>query len=167
MDGWREIIQGLDIFMQHGEVIGKVKYSKKEKMSLNQISVNETGKVHKNYKIKFNNFTINLNKTLPKFKNYDIINEEKKLKLFSNFYLPISLGISTYYEIEEKENTLTKEEAKEILINKLKSQLSKEINNEENILNVIVNSTEDETSVEVEVIYEVRENIGTEEKIIE
>ena len=152
--------------MQHGEVIAKVKYSKKEKMDLIQKSVNKTGQEHKNYKIKFNNFEINLNKRLPKFEKYDIINEEKRLKLFSNFYLPISVGVSTYNEIEEQEEIYTKEEAKEILVEKLKSELSEEIENDENILNIIVNSTDDEESVEVEVIYEVQENIGTEEKII-
>ena len=150
-----------------GEVIAKVKYSKKERMELTQKSVKQTGNVHKNYKIKFNNFEINLNKTLPKFENYDIINEENKLKLFSNFYLPISVGISTYQEIEEEEKTYTKEEVKEILVNKLKSELSEEINKEENVLNVIINCTEEEKALEVEVIYEVQENIGTEEKIIE
>ena len=147
------------MFMLCGEVIAKVKYSKKERMELIQKSVKQTGNIHKNYKIKFNNFEINLNKTLPKFENYDIINEEKKL--------PISIGISTYQEIEEEEKTYTKEEVKEILVNKLKSELSEEINNEENVLNVIINCTEEEKALEVEVIYEVQENIGTEEKIIE
>ena len=150
----------------NGEITAKVWYSKKEKMDLKQVSVNRTGKTQKKYCIKLNNFEINLNKSLPKFQKYDTINEDKKLKLFSNFYLPITLGISTYYELDEQENVLTKEEAKQILIEKLKSELSEEIENKEDIKDIQINTIENGTSVEVEVIYEVLESIGTEEKIV-
>ena len=136
-------------------------------MELTCKAVDQTGQTYKNYKIKINNFEINLNKRLPKFEKYDIINKEERLKLFSNFYLPISVNVSTYNEIEEKEIVYTKEEAKNILVEKLKSELFEEINNDKEILNIIVNTTESENSIEAEVICEVQENIGTEEKIIE
>ncbi len=152
--------------MQFGDVKGIVTYSKKEKMELNQVSVNKTGNEEKKYSIKINNFEINFNKRLPKFQKYDTIKEEKKLKLFSDFYLPITLGISTYCETEEKENTFSKEEAKSILTEKLKKELSEEIDNEENIQDIEVNVSEESSFVEVEVIYKVLESIGTEEKII-
>ena len=152
--------------MQDGEVLARVFYSKKEKMSLIQASVNRTGNETKGYKIKFKNFQINLGKKLPKFQKYDTINEDKKLKLFSDFYLPITLGISTYYETNEEKNVLTKEEAKKILTEKLKDELSEGIENKEDIKDIKVNTNEDTSSVEVEVIYEVLESIGTEEKII-
>jgi len=135
-------------------------------MDLRQVSVNQTGETQKKYSIKINNFQINLGKTLPKFQKYDTIYEDKKLKLFSDFYLPISLGISTYYEIEEKENKYTKEEAKVVLIEKLKSELYEEIEFKDAVQDVKVNTNEEGASVEVEVIYEVLESIGTEEKII-
>lgn len=135
-------------------------------MDLKQLSVKRTGKAQKKYCIKINNFAINLNKSLPKFKKYDTINEDKKMKLFSDFYLPITLGISTYYELEEEEKIYTKEEAKEILIEKLKNELSEEIEDKNNIKDIQVNTNENETFIEVEVIYEVLESIGTEEKII-
>lgn len=135
-------------------------------MDLKQVSVNKTGNAQKKYCIKINNFEINLGKSLPKFKKYDTIYEDKKLKLFSDFYLPISLGISTYYEMEEKENTYTKEEAKVTLIEKLKSELYEEIEYKDGIQDVKVNTNEEEAFIEVEVIYEVLESIGTEEKII-
>lgn len=154
------------MFMRFGEVNAKVWYSKKERMDLKQVSVNKTGKEEKKYKIKLNNFQINLGKTLPKFQKYDTIYEDKKLKLFSDFYLPITLGISTYYELEEKEETYTKEEAKKILAEKLKNELSEEIEDKENIKDIQVNTNEGNTFVEVEVIYEVLESIGTEEKLI-
>ncbi len=135
-------------------------------MELNQISVNKTGKSQKKYRIKLNNFEINFDKSIPKFQKYDTIKEEKKLKLFSNFYLPISLGISTYYEIEEKNEVFSKEEAKEKLVEKLKSELSEETKDLGEVVNIEVNSKEENEYVEVEVIYEVLESIGTEEKIL-
>lgn len=144
---------------------GKVWYSKKEKMDLKQVSVKQTGKSQKKYCIKINNFEINLNKKLPKFQKYDTINEDKKLKLFSDFYLPITLGISTYYELEEENKIYTREEAKEILTEKLKNELSEEIENKDNIKDIQINTNENNVFIEVEVIYEVLESIGTEEKI--
>ena len=82
-----------------GEVQAKVIYSKSEKMYLNQEKLRETGEEEKKLQIKFNNFKINFYKTLSKFKIYDTIYTEKKLKIFSNFYLPISI-----VEITNKEN---------------------------------------------------------------
>ena len=154
------------MFMLVGEIEAKVWYSKKEKMELKQISLTKTGNEKKLYEINLNNFKINLYKSLPNFKKYDTINEEKKLKLFSDFYLPITLGISTYYELQEQEVSLNKEEAKEILIEKLKNELSEEIEEKDNIKDLQINTFEEKGSVEVEVIYEVIEKIGTEEKII-
>lgn len=134
-------------------------------MELKQVSVNQTGNAQKKYCVKINNFEINLNKKLPKFKKYDTIYTDKKLKLFSNFYLPITLGISTYYELEEENKIYTNKEAKEILTEKLKSELSEEIENKNNIKDIQINTNENNVFVEVEVIYEVLESIGTEEKI--
>ena len=153
------------MFMELGEIKAKVWYSKKEKMELKQSSLSQTGNTYKNYCIKINNFRINLNKSLPKFEKYDTINEDKKLKLFSDYYLPITLGISTYYEMEEKQSIYTKEEAIEMLSEKLKNELSEEIENKENINDIKINTSENGAFVEVEVIYEVLESIGTEEKI--
>lgn len=134
-------------------------------MELKQVSVKETGNTQKKYCIKINNFEINLNKRLPKFQKYDTINEDKKLKLFSDFYLPITLGISTYYELEEENKIYTSKEAKELLTEKLKRELFEEIESKDNIKDVQINTNENGAFVEVEVIYEVLESIGTEEKI--
>ena len=61
---------------------------------------------------------------------------------------------------------MTNEEAKQILTDKLKNELLEEIENKDNIQDIKVNTSEDEESVQVEVIYEVLENIGTQEKIL-
>ena len=47
----------------------------------------------------------------------------------------------------------------------MKSKLEEQIENKENISNIYINTVENEEYIEVEVIYEVLENIGTEEKI--
>lgn len=152
--------------MRRGEILAKVWYSKKEKMEISQIYVKKTGNEEKRYEINFNNFKINLYKTLPNFEKCDKIYEERKIKLFSDFYLPISLGISTFYELKEEKLILTEEEAKNILEEKLKNELSEEIQDKSRINDIKVNTHKENDSIEVEVIYEVLENIGTEEKII-
>lgn len=166
--GWMEgKYTGIRYVHATGSIEAKVWYSKTEKIDLNQVTLSKTGNEEKRYSIKLNNFQINLYKRLPNFEKYDTINEETKLKLFSDFYLPITLGISTYYELEEQKITLTKEEAKEKLAEKLKNELSEEIEDKESIQNIQVNIlNETDNEVEVEVIYEVIETIGTEEKIM-
>ena len=135
-------------------------------MELNQISLKKTGNEEKKYTLIFNKFNINLYKSLPNFEKCDKIYEEKKLKLFSDFYLPITLGISTYYELQEEKISLKPEEAKEILEEKLKTELSEEIEDKSKVNDIKVNVHEEAGAIEVEVIYEVLEHIGTEEKII-
>lgn len=147
------------------EVEAKVWYSKKDKISLKQEQKEETGNIQNCYGININNLKINFTKTLPKFQNYDTISENKKLKIFSNFYFPIEFCKTTCYELEAKEITYTPDEAKQILQTRLEEELKKEIANQENIVNTQVNYKEEEQEVTVEVIFEVLENIGTNEKI--
>lgn len=147
------------------EVEAKVWYSKKDKISLIHTYEEETGNTQKAYGININNFKINFTKTLPKFQNYDTISENKRLKIFSNFYFPIEFCKTTYNELEKKEITYTIDEAKKIMQSKLEEELKKEISNPENIVNTQVNYKEEEQELTVEVIFEVLENIGTNEKI--
>ena len=148
-----------------GEIEAKVWYSKKEKMELNQVSLKKTGKEEKKYDIKFNNFQINLYKSLPKFEKYDTINERKKLKIFSDFYLPIELGIDEYQEITSVEKEYTYEELKNTLVKELEDELSAEIKDISNLINKQINVREIDGGIEVQLIYEVLENIGEEKKI--
>lgn len=148
------------------EIQAKVWYSKKEKISLNQEIQEPTGRVENHYGIVINNFKINLSKGVPKFEKYDTISENKKLKIFSNFYFPIELAKTIYQELETKQINYTKEQAKEMLINKLEEELKSEIPNSERIVNTQINENLTQETIEVEVIYEVLENIGTNEKIV-
>ena len=148
-----------------GVVMAKVWYSEKEKVYYNQHYENQTGNTEKKYSININNFKINLFKTLSKFENYDTISTIKKLKITSNFYLPIEIIVNENYEKHENQVTYDKNEAKEIGIKDLKSKLNNTIQNKENVSNIYINTEETDEYIEVEVIYEVLESIGTKEKI--
>lgn len=105
-------------------------------------------------------------KSLPKFQKYDTIKEEKKLKIFSNFYLPVEILTETYIEQKEEMVSYSKEEATSILVKKIKEELNKEIGENKNIVNEQINETlNSNEEIEIEVIYEVLENIGVKQKI--
>ena len=149
-----------------GVVQAKIKYSKSEKIYLKQEKLRNTGDEEKKFQIKFNNFQINFYKTLSKFQKYDTIETTKKLKLFSNFYLPIQIKKITNNEYIEKLVEYTKDEAKEIGEKQAREKLNKQIDNKENIVNTYINYNELDEYVEVEVIYEVIEEISSKEKIV-
>ncbi len=72
----------------------------------------KTGNEENKYSLKINNFKINFSKKLSKFKIYDTIEKENKIKLFSDLYLPISLIKTTYQELEEINKNYNLEAAK-------------------------------------------------------
>ena len=148
-----------------GEVQAKVTYSKSEKIYLRQEELRETGEKEKRIKIKFNNFQINFYKTLSKFKIYDTIYSEKKMKIFSNFYLPISLIEITNKEQFTETKIYSKQEAIELGKAKLIKEIENDIEKKENIQDVIVDTNEQEEYVEVSVTYVVLENIESYQKL--
>lgn len=148
------------------DVDAKVWYSKKEKFYYNQDIRKETGQIENKYSIKFNNFKINFTKTLSKFQNYDTICKSKKILLFPNFYLPIEIVKKTNIEYKKISKTFTEEELIEIATEKLEIEIEAEIENKDNIINKQIDVDKQEEYVEVEIIYEVIEKIGIEEKII-
>lgn len=165
--GWMEgKYTGTRYVHSEGEILAKVWYSKKEKMSFNQQIQVKTGKEEKKYSIRINKFKINLYKSIPKFQKYDTINASKKLKLFSDFYLPIEMLTDTYLEEETMDVTYNKEELTKMLTENIEESLKQEVSDYENVVNRQVNVNEVEDGIEVEVIYEVLENIGTKEKIV-
>ncbi len=165
--GWLEgKYTGTRYVHANGSVQAKVWYEEKEKIELKQVITSKTQSKETKYSVRINNFTINFYKTLSKFQKYDTIEENKKLKLFSDFYLPIEILKKTNYELVEQEKTYTKEEAKEIASNQAKMRLENQIKEKENILNTYINYQETENYIEAQVIYEVLEEIGTKEKIV-
>ncbi len=167
INGWLEgKYTGLRYVHAKGEIEAKVWHTRSTKVECNQVIKEGTGNEENKYSIKFNNFKINLQKKLSKFEIYDTITSENKLKIFSDFYLPIAIEKTTYKEQKEKNITYTPEEAKNIGIVQLQKELDGEIENKENIVNKNINFYERPEAVEVYVTYEVLENVGTEEKIV-
>lgn len=165
--GWLEgKYTGIRYVHANGEVTAKVWYTQKEKIDLKQVKNEQTGGKENKYSVKINNFQINFYKTLSKFKKYDTIEENKKVKLFSDFYLPIELLKKTNFEYKEKSIEYSKEEAKEIGIKKAQEALNNQVQNKDHIVNTYINYNEQEEFIEVEVTYEVLEEIGTKEKIV-
>ena len=117
-----------------GEIEAKVWHTKSQKVYYNQEEYIETGNQEKNYGIKINNFKIFFPKRLSKFELYDTIETEKKLKLFSNLYFPISVISTVYKETQMTKKTLNVEEATELGKQELEQQLENEITNKDNIL---------------------------------
>lgn len=164
--GWMEgKYTGKQYVHAHGEVEAKVWYTNIQKVYLKETKKIETGETKNNYSIKINNFKINLPKTLPKFQKYDTIEENKKLKLFSDFYLPLELVKYTYKEYTEKIVIHSIEEAKQIGIENARNTLQKEINGKE-ILDEKVKVRTEKDYIEIEFMYEVKESIGIKERIV-
>lgn len=167
INGWMEgKYTGIRYVHAKGEVEAKVWHTKYVNVPYQSNERIETGKVEKQYTIKLNNFKINLHKGVSKFKIYDTIETENKMRLFSDFYLPISILKVTNKEIEEKPKKYEIEEAKNIGIQQLEKELEQEIDNKEAIVGKNINTYEKEDSIDVYVTYEVLENIGTNEKIV-
>ncbi len=148
------------------DIEARVWYTKKVKANLKTKIQVPTGNEEKKYSLNIKNFQINFYKTLSKFQNYDTIDTRKKLALFSNFYLPIEIVKTVNKEYVMQDITYTPEELTKITAAKLEEELKKEIKDESKIVNSQVNTYSYEGYIEVEMIYEVLENIGTKDKII-
>ena len=167
INGWMEgKFTGIRYVHAKGEIEAKVWYTKNKKIYYNTTQTQETGNVEKKYGLKINNFKINFSKRVSKFQIYDTIETENKFKLFSDFYLPISILKTTNKELENTQKSYDLEQAKNIGIEELQEELDKEIENKDKIVNKNINTYEDEYGVNVYVTYEVLENIGTNEKIV-
>lgn len=165
--GWLEgKYTGIRYVHAYGTVEAKVWYSQKEKIDLKQVVLSKTGNSENKFSVNINNFKINFYKTLSKFQKYDTIEKTEKIKLFSDFYLPIEITKITNFELIEENIEYSKEEAKNKAINEAKEKLDSQITNKENLLNTYINYNETDTYVEVEVTYELLEEIGMQEKIV-
>jgi len=90
--GWMEgKYTGTRYVHAQGEIEAKVWYTNRQQINLKQVKKQETGNIENKYSININNFKINLYKGVSKFKNYDTIETNTKLKIFSNLYLPFEI----------------------------------------------------------------------------
>ena len=167
INGWMEgKYTGIRYVHAKGEIEARVWYTMNKTIQYTTTEKQYTGNIETNYGIKMNNFKINFPKGVSKFEFYDTIETENKIKLFSNFYLPISVVKTTYQQYEETEKTYFVEEAKSLGIQEIEEKLEKQIENKENIVNKNINTYEHENSIDIYVTYEVLETIGTNEKIV-
>ena len=164
--GWLEgKYTGKQYVHSYGNIQAKVWYSNTQKIYFQETKKEETGNLENKHSVKINNFQINLPKTLPNFEKYDTIETTEKLKLFSDFYLPIELITYTYKEYKEVSIIHSVEEAKQIGIDRAKEELKEEIDNKE-VTDQKINVRTEKDYIEIELIYEVVEEIGLEEKIV-
>jgi similar to stage IV sporulation protein len=167
INGWMEgKYTGIRYVHAKGEIEAKVWHTKYKRVLYNTTEKIDTGEIENKYAIKINNFKINLNKGVSKFEIYDTIETENKIKLFSDFYLPISIIKTTNKEVKKEEKTYNLEEAKNLGVQELEQELDGEIEDETKIVNKNINTYEDQEGVDIYVTYEVLENIGTNEKIV-
>lgn len=167
INGWMEgKYTGIRYVHAKGEIEAKIWYTKSKKIQYNTTERKETSNTEKKYKVKLNKFEINLSKRVSKFEIYDTIDVEKKFKIFSDFYLPISIIKITNKEVIEEEKKYSIDEAKDLGVQQLEEELNKEIEDKNKILNKNINTYEKDDGIEVYVTYEVLENIGTNEKIV-
>ena len=165
--GWLEgKYTGTRYVHANGNVQAKVWYSSKKKIDLNQVISKKTGREENKYSVNINNFQINFYKTLSKFQKYDTIEKTEKLKIFSDFYLPIQITTKNNQELFEESVKYSIEEAKIKATEEAKKELDEQIENKDNLVNIYTNYNETENYVEAQVIYEVIEEIGTKEKIV-
>ena len=167
INGWMEgKYTGIRYVHAKGEIEAKVWYTKNKKIPYILKQTRETGNQENKYSLKINNFEINFLKKYSKFEIYDTIETDSKFRIFSDFYLPISVVKTTFKEKENYTQKYTLEEAKTLGIEELQEELKKEIKDEKKIVNKNINTYEKEDGVEIYVTYEVLENIGTNEKIV-
>lgn len=149
------------------KILAKVWYTKEETADLVQEFTVDTGVEKNKYSLKINNFKINFNKGLPNFKNYDTIETCKKLKLFSNYYIPIELVKTTYKETKLEYKEYTVEELSNELQIKLKQELLEENGiSEEEVIEITPIVTENNSSVTVKLVCSTEEEIGTLEQLV-
>ncbi len=167
VNGWMEgKYTGVRYVHAKAEIEAKIWYTENITIPYNATETIETGGEEVNYGIKLNNFEINFPKGVSKFEFYDTIKEEKKFKLFSDFYLPISIIKETKKEVKKEQKEYSVDEAKNLGIQQLEQQLDEKIADKDKIVNKNINTYENQDGVEVEVTYEVLETIGTNEKIV-
>lgn len=153
--GEREVHSDADIYILK-------KYEKEKKEPYIQQIQEKTGNEENSVEIFIKNFKIFFNKGVPKFKKCDTIRAYKKVKLFSNYYIPIEIVKITNFEIEENLKTFTESGLTEKITKELQDELSENLNiSDLSNIRQEVTSNSDEIGVTVKVVYLLEEKIGT------
>lgn len=149
------------------DIFAKILYEKEKKEWFVQNVKNKTGNIEEKNEICINNFKIILNKGVSKFQNYDTITSNKKLKIFSDFYLPITINKVQNVEYINEKKIYTEEELKNKILTELEMELESEFEiskyDENNIIRNVYTDA-DEDGLTVKLVYEVQKAIGTKTK---
>ena len=152
----------------NANVLGKILYVKEKKEGFVQNEKIKTGKTEEEIEICINNFKINFNKGVSKFEKYDTITTNKKLKIFSDFYFPISLKKHTNVEYENVQKNYSDKELEEKILKALEEEMETEYEiskYEEKYKkkNVYTNVENDEMTVTL--VYEIQKEIAEKQEI--
>ncbi len=147
-----------------GEVFAKVWYSKKVEIPFYEEKITYTGNEEKKYGINFINKKLFFSKLSTNFKEYDTMLNEKRISV-DKYVLPIKYYEVVYTEKNTQIINRTKDEAINYGLDVLQKELKEMIPQDTGILDTRNIITEKLNGVEVELIYECSEQIGTEEKI--
>ncbi len=148
-----------------GDVTLKTTYVEKTKIPYEKDIVSKTGNVEKSYKLKINNYPINLLNKVTNFEKYDTITTEKTFSLFGIFKIPITLVEESFEEIKVDKIKYTQKQAEEIGIITNNEKLKKIIPQDAERVKYYNNVWEDEIYLEVETVVQCLEKAGTYEKI--
>jgi len=148
-----------------GEITLKTTYVQKTKIPIEKDVISKTGNVEKSYKLKINNYFINLTNKVTNFEKYDTITKENTFSLFGYFTTPIVLIEETFEEIEVDRIKYTKKQAEDLGIISNNEKLKSIIPMNAKKINYYNNIRESEEYIEVETIVQCLENTGTYEKI--
>ncbi len=149
-------------------ILGKKIHEKEKKEAFLQSEKIKTGKAEEKIEICINNFKINFNKGVSKFEKYDTITTNNKLKIFSDFYFPISLKKYTNLEYEIRQKQYSEEELKEKIINSLEMEFESEYEiskYEEKYKKKDVYTNIENGEMTVKLVYEIQKEIMAKEEV--
>ena len=155
---------GIRYVHAEADIYGENSYTKEKKENFVQNDTVKSGKQEKKYEICINNFKINFNKGVSKFKNYDTISSNKKVKFFSNYYFPIEVNIITNNELNMVEKKYSESELKIKIIKELEDEFEKDYKISEYDKENIIRNEEilkNYDGLSIKLIYTIREKIGT------
>ncbi|WP_455718165.1 sporulation protein YqfD [Anaerosporobacter sp.] len=140
VSGIVDIMGDFDVIVRKETVVSdadiemKTFYEYSDSFDLKYIKKEYTGEEKKAYSMSINENKIFLYSPFKVYKKYDIIDNDEKLRIGKNFYLPISLTTTYYKEYELIPSVYTNEEANQIAGEKLQLYIDKLIENGVTIL---------------------------------
>lgn len=143
VSGVVDIMGDFDLIIRKNPVVAdadirmKTFYNYSDSFDLNYSKKEYTGNEKKAYGVCINENKIFLYSPLKVYKKYDIIDNDEKLRIGSNFYLPISFSTTYYKEYRVIPSTYSKEEATQIADEKLQLFMN---NLEENGVTILENN---------------------------